>query len=162
MLRRILASCMIALVLFSSFGQGTFAVEIEAVNSLDVLPYDSDAAADRERLLETIDSLRTDAQEKPETISSSIELPEDMVSLLSEKRSFELAAPTLTPGFIIDPFSRVFSGNTSVLSNFFGKNFSSSVLDDSSTDYIFSSREIGKSIRVQNTIKKKKRVSGVE
>ncbi len=159
MLRRILASCMITLVLFSSFGQGAFAVEIEAVNSLDVLPYDSEAAADRERLLESIDSLRTDAQEKIETISSSIEIPEDMISLLSEKRSFELTAPTLTPGFIIDPFSRVFSGTNSVLSSFLGESFASHISDDFSTGDMFTSREVGKSIRVQNIIKRKERVS---
>lgn len=117
MLRRILASCMIAFVLFSSFGQGIFAVEIEAVNSLDVLPYDPEAAADREKLLEVIDSLRADTHEKREAISSSIELPEDTMSLLSEKRSFELA-PSLTPGFIRDPFSYASTGNTSLLSDF--------------------------------------------
>ncbi len=66
------------------------------MNSPDILPFNTEAEIDRANLLETIDSLVTDAQKKNEVISSSSALPEDTLVLLGEKRSFDLT-PSLTP-----------------------------------------------------------------
>ena len=129
------------------------------MNSLDVLPFNNETEVDRANLLETIDSLVTDAQKKNEVISASSALPEDTLILLGEKRSFDLT-PSLTPGFIIDPFSHVFSGNTSILTDFLGGN-SPVISDDFSTGTMFISREIGKSIHVQNEMKRKEHIPSV-